>query len=242
MRLISAVSGVQFSAPPFLDPSGVEFRKRPMAIKWYDISGSFPRERIPRCAFRQPFPSSRPETLITIILVAIILSLACLAPLPVSAAEKISRKPPPKETPVSDSTLQASMAKAADFLKKGNQDDALRMYSRVNGFSKEVLATVKIVRKQYDRLVNDPSTEQTRKEEMLIKLKRIDDLLGRYTAVRDTSGYYIGYLYAQKGDQEKARQYLAEVLASAPFGMERDSLWMKSKTLLLGLYDLEGEF
>jgi hypothetical protein len=232
MRLISAVSGVQFSAPPFSKRSGTYFRKMPMTEQCGDIAGSFPKECL------------RQKATVSVLLSILIFFFFSLAPLPASAAEKTARKVPPKETPVtvSDSTLQANMAKAADLMKKGNQDDALRMYSKVNGFSKEVLATVKVVRKQYERLVNDPTTEQGLREDMFIKLKRIDELLGRYTTVRDTSSYYIGYLYAQKGDQEKARQYLAEVLGSSPFATERDSLWMKSKTLLLGLYDLEGEF
>jgi hypothetical protein len=52
----------------------------------------------------------------------------------------------------------------------------------------------------------------------------------------------MGYIYAKKGDSERARKYLIEVLSMTPFSIEQDSICMKSKTLLLGLYNLEGEF
>jgi hypothetical protein len=160
------------------------------------------------------------------------------------SAERASKKQAPKEKEVvvDDSNVQAQLSKAAEFLKKGNQDSALRISLKVNEYTKQVLATVSIVRTQYERLIADQTTPQAAKEDLIIKLQRINQLTAQYSVTRDTSGYYAGYILAGRGDTERARQYLSEVLASTPFSMERESLWMKSKTLLLGLYNLTGEF
>ncbi len=158
-------------------------------------------------------------------------------------AERGPKKPvPTKEIVIDDSNLQPQLSKAAEFLKKGNQDGALKISLKINEYTKQVLATVAVVKTQYERLISDAATPQAAKEDLIIKLQRINQLVSQYNAVRDTSAYYTGYILAGKGDTERARQYLSEVLASAPFSMERESLWMKSKTLLLGLYNLTGEF
>jgi hypothetical protein len=73
-------------------------------------------------------------------------------------------------------------------------------------------------------------------------LKRMKQLVPKYTAIRDASAYNMGYTYAKLGDPEKARKYLSQVIETTPFSTKQDSLWMKSKALLLGLYGLEGEF
>ena len=49
-------------------------------------------------------------------------------------------------------------------------------------------------------------------------------------------------MYAKLGETEKARKYLVEFLQVTPYSGGPDSQWIKAKTLLLGLYSLEGEF
>jgi len=90
--------------------------------------------------------------------------------------------------------------------------------------------------------VNDPTTSQSEKEEIYIKLKRMNQLLPKYNTIREVTTYNVGYLYAKKGDTEKARKFLTEVLELTPFSTKKDSISMKAKTLLLDIYGLEGEF
>jgi hypothetical protein len=52
----------------------------------------------------------------------------------------------------------------------------------------------------------------------------------------------VGAAYAKRGDAEQARKYLLEVCQTAPFSLNPKSTWLKSKNLLLALFQLEGEF
>ena len=180
------------------------------------------------------------------LLLVFYLAFAIILPDISYGAEKKSRKqvsqPVQRETTITDSNVQASFKKAEDLLKKGDLDGSLIISVKLYDYTKEVLAAVKLVNNQYERLANDPATNQNEKEDILIKLKRIKQLIPKYTSLKDKSTYNVGYLYAKKGDTEKARKYLSEVFESAPFSTKQDSIWMKTKTLLLGLYGLEGEF
>jgi hypothetical protein len=108
--------------------------------------------------------------------------------------------------------------------------------------SKDVIDIVKFFQKHYDKVINNPLIIQSEKEEILIKLKRIEQMTSKYTGIQETSGYHIGYIYATKGDLERAKKYLLETLEMTSFSNDPESLWMKSKILLLELYQLEGEF
>jgi len=101
---------------------------------------------------------------------------------------------------------------------------------------------VKFFQGHYEKAVNDPVTPQGEKEEIYIKLKRMGQLMPKYNSIREVTTYNVGYLYAKKGDAEKARKFLTEVLELTPFSTKKDSISMKAKTLLLDLYGLEGEF
>jgi hypothetical protein len=70
----------------------------------------------------------------------------------------------------------------------------------------------------------------------------MEQLIPKYNKIKETSAYHIGYIYTKKGDSDKARKYLSEVLETTPFSTKPDSTWIKSKTLLLEIFNLEGEF
>ena len=143
---------------------------------------------------------------------------------------------------VNDANLQASQKRAEDLAKKGDYEGALRTMVKVNDYTKEVLALVKTLHGQYEKAINDGATPQSDKEDLYIKLKRLDQFTPRYSKIYEASVFNLGFLYGKKGDVEKARKYLTEYLQMVPFSSERDSQWMKAKTLLLDLYSLGGEF
>jgi hypothetical protein len=105
-----------------------------------------------------------------------------------------------------------------------------------------VLTTVKFIKGQYEKAVNDPAGPTKDKEQLYLKLKGLNQLIPRYTAAYEVSLYNLGYIYAKRNESERARKYLTEYLQTTPFSTNRDSKWMKAKTLLLELYSLEGEF
>ena len=178
----------------------------------------------------------------------LLLSFALLVPGSVFGAEKkVKKQPPQKETaqrevPITDANVQASFKKAEEMLKKGDVDGPQKILTRVYDYTKEALATMTFIEGKYDRIVNDPSTNQTEKEDIFIKLQRVKQVTAKYVSIRSTTAYYLGYIYTKKADQEKARQFLAEVLETTPFSTKKGSAWMKAKTLLLESYGLEGEF
>ncbi len=160
-----------------------------------------------------------------------------------SAAEKKVRKASvQKEGAINDATVIDYFKKAQEQLRKGEIDNAIPTLLRIHDYSEDVLKTVKFFQGQYEKVANDPAVPQGEKENIIIKLKRMAQLVPKYTNLKEVSAYDLGYAYAKRGDSEKARKYLLEVLETAPFSIKQDSLWMKSKRLLLGLYNLEGEF
>jgi tetratricopeptide (TPR) repeat protein len=179
--------------------------------------------------------------LFVLLLIAVLMSAGFA-----SGAEKADKKakklPPPKESSINDANAEGYLKKAEELLKKGEVDQALPILIKVHDYSEDVLKTIKYFQPQYEKAANDSALSQGEREGIVIKLKRMGQLTPKYSSMREASAYYLGYAYARKGDSERARKYLLKVLDTAPFSTKQDSLWMKSKKLLLGLYNLEGEF
>lgn len=180
---------------------------------------------------------------------AAVFLLSLMVPFPSSGAEKKTKpQPKPQAAPVqkeiivNDATLQAHQKKVEEFVKKGDFDNALKIMLKIHDYTKEVLSAIKSIKTQYEKAVNDPSTSLNDKEDLLIKLKGLDQLIPRYTALYEASTFNVGYIYAKLGETEKARSHFVEFLQITPYSGGRDSQWMKAKTLLLELYSLEGEF
>lgn len=147
-----------------------------------------------------------------------------------------------KDIVINDGNLQTYQKRVEEFVKKGDFENSLNILLKIHGYAEEVLPTVKTIKTHYDKTVNDPSITLNDKEDLLIKLKGLNQLIPRYTTIYETSTFNLGYIYAKRGETEKARKYLVEFLQVTPFSGARDSRWMKAKTLLLELYSLEGEF
>jgi tetratricopeptide (TPR) repeat protein len=143
---------------------------------------------------------------------------------------------------INDSNLAANQKKVEELLKKNEYDTSLRISLKVHDYTKEVLATIKFIKGQYEKAVADPAVSTKDKEQLYLRLKTLNDLIPRYTAVYDSSLYNLGIIYAKRNESERARKYLSEYLQTIPFSANANSKWMKAKTLLLGLYSLEGEF
>jgi len=161
-------------------------------------------------------------------------------------AEKQVRKSAPvaaaRVATITASNINTALKRADDMMRKGEIDGPLRILLGVYDYSKDVLHTVKFFQNHYEKALNDPITPQDEKEDIHIKLKTMGQLVPKYSSIKEVTTYNIGYLYAKKGDSDKARKYLTEVLDITPFSTRKDSICMKAKTLLLGLYGLEGEF
>jgi hypothetical protein len=184
----------------------------------------------------------------TVLLLALLLSFVLLIPgFSIGAEKKAKKQSPQKETVqkeavITDANVQTSFKKAEEILKKGDVDGSQRIFIRVYDYTKEALTTIAFIQGQYERVVNDPSTNQTEKEDIFIKLQRVKQVTAKYVSIKSATAYYLGYIYTKKADPEKARQFLAEVLETTPFSTKKGSAWMKAKTLLLESYGLEGEF
>ena len=152
------------------------------------------------------------------------------------------QRPFRKSIVINDANLQSHQKRVEDLVKKGDFDNSLKIMLKINDYTKEVLSTVKAIKTQYEKAVNDPSVPQKDKEDLFIKLKGLNQLIPRYTTLYEASTFNLGYIYAKLGETEKARKYLVEFLQMTPYSSGRDSQWMKAKTLLLELYSLEGEF
>ncbi len=147
-----------------------------------------------------------------------------------------------KDIAINDSNIQGYFKKAEELTQKGELENSLKIFLKIYDYTKGVLNTVRFFQTYYEKTVNEPSITQNQKEETFIKLKRMEQLISKYNSMKEITTYRMGYIYAKKGDSERARKYLMEVLSITPFSTEQDSICMKSKTLLLGLYNLEGEF
>ncbi len=147
-----------------------------------------------------------------------------------------------KDIAINDSNIQGYFKKAEELTQKGELENSLKIFLKIYDYTKGVLNTVRFFQTYYEKTVNEPSITQNQKEETFIKLKRMEQLISKYNSMKEITTYHMGHIYAKKGDSERARKYLMEVLSITPFSTEQDSICMKSKTLLLGLYNLEGEF
>jgi hypothetical protein len=165
-----------------------------------------------------------------------------------AAENKAKRLSPPRaaqEAPsvdVNDVTVNAQFETGDGFLKKERSDDALRVFQAIYDYTRDVLLLLKSVRGGYEKAISGTSIEQTKKEDLYLKLQRITSLTGRYTELKSESAYRIGMIYKTKNSREQARKYLLETCQTAPFSLDPASTWMKSKNALLSLSSLEGEF
>jgi tetratricopeptide (TPR) repeat protein len=181
----------------------------------------------------------------------IVLFISLIAPSLSSGAEKKPKiqpqskpqaAPVQKDIVVNDANLQAYQKRVEDLVSKGDPANALKIMLKINDYAKEVLSTVRVIKTQYEKAVDDSAVPQKDKENLFIKLKGLDQLIPRYTTYYEASTFNLGYIYAKLGETEKARKYLVEFLQMTPYSSARDSQWMKAKALLLELYSLEGEF
>jgi len=191
---------------------------------------------------------------VIVITIMFLFTLIFLSPVLWAAQEKQSKKPAQapskgmapsgsiKSSAINDSNINTVLKGADEMMRKGEVDGPLKILVNVYEYSKDVLFTVKFFQGHYEKAVNDPATPQGEKEEIYIKLKRMGQLMPKYNSIREVTTYNVGYLYAKKGDAEKARKFLTEVLELTPFSTKKDSISMKAKALLLDLYGLEGEF
>jgi ATP/maltotriose-dependent transcriptional regulator MalT len=187
-----------------------------------------------------------PYLIILTVVVAFVLSSAVICR---GEARKAPRQaPPPKvtqprEITINDVNIQAVFKTGEELFKQGKTDESLRTFLGIYRYSRDMLTFLEIVRPNYEKLLNEnPSLSQEEKEELYIKQKRVRDLTTRYSSLRIESAYYVGALYAKRGDAEQARKYLLEVCQTASFSLNPKSTWVKSKNLLLALFQLEGEF
>jgi len=192
--------------------------------------------------YRIRYTPGKGKAAVPFLFILALMSMLLLAG-PVSGAEKKPKKAPVvRESVINDANVQESLKKAEDQLKKGETENAVIVLLKIHDYSQDVVKTVKFFQAQYEKVVNDSSVPQAEREDIFLKLKRMEQLVKKYTAIRETSAYDLGYGYAKKGDAERSRKYLLEVLETAPFSTRQDSPWMKSKKILLWLYSLEGEF
>ena len=161
---------------------------------------------------------------------------------------KVAKPPPqkaaqPRETAINDVNVQSVFKTGEAFFKKEQTDESLRIFLGIYRYSRDMLTFLEIIRPNYEKLLSEnPSLTQEEKEELYIKQKRVRDLASKYSSLRIESAYYVGAAYAKRGDAEQARKYLLEVCQTAPFSLNPKSTWLKSKNLLLALFQLEGEF
>jgi tetratricopeptide (TPR) repeat protein len=143
---------------------------------------------------------------------------------------------------VNDVNVNEHFKSGEDLLKRGKQDEALRVFQGIYDYARDTLLLLKVVKAGYDKALSDAGIDQNRKEELYLKLQRITSLTVRYTGLKSESAYLMGVTYRNKGNGEQARKYLLETCQTAPFSLEPASTWMQAKDLLLTLSNLEGEF
>jgi len=191
--------------------------------------------------FRHPGRAAVLSAVVVLLVAAFFFSgLFC----PVGATPEKKAKPAAQKESgaINDANLQASLKQVEELLKKNEYVTSLRTSLKIHDYTKEVLATAKVIKGHYEKAVNDPAVPTKDKEQLYLKLKGLNQLIPRYTTAYEASLYNLGYIYARRNESDRARKYLTEYLQTTPFTTSRDSKWMKAKTLLLELYSLEGEF
>ena len=179
--------------------------------------------------------------IISIILTTIFIELFTVQ-LASGAEKKQKKQTPSKEVIINDSNLISHLKIAEGLVKKGDLRTPLDVFLKIYSFASDVLATIHLLQPEYEKIINDPSSDLRQKEDLYIKLGRMKELTPKYIGVKEASAYYMGYIYAKMGDHEKARRYLIEALEITSFSVDKNSIWQKTKRLLLELYGLEGEF
>ena len=109
-------------------------------------------------------------------------------------------------------------------------------------YTGDVLTLMVCVKSSYDKAVAGRNLEQSQREDLYLKLRRMNTVSVQYTKLKGEAAYQIGAAYAKKGKDDQARKYLVEACQTVPFSLERSSTWMRSKELLLALSNLEGMF
>ena len=182
-------------------------------------------------------------------LVLIFLLSVFLVPGYAGAAEKKQKHPPvvkqapaPSPVVINDINVEDYYRTAEEELKKGKADEADRIFQSIYDYTRDGLALMKCVKAAYEKALSGQGVEQGQREDLYLKLQRINTLATLYTRIKGDSAYQIGAISAKKGNTERARKYLLEVCQNAPFSLDPASQWMKSKNLLLTLSNLEGEF
>jgi len=182
-------------------------------------------------------------------LVLILLVSMVVGPGYVGAAEKRQKRPPvvkqapaPLPVVINDINLEDYYRNAEEQLKKGKTDEADRIFQSIYDYTRDGLALMKCVKAAYEKALSGQGVEQSQREDLYLKLQRINTLAALYTRIKGDSAYQIGVISAKKGNAERARKYLLEVCQNSPFSLDPASQWMKSKNLLLTLSNLDGEF
>jgi hypothetical protein len=182
-------------------------------------------------------------------LVFIFLLSVLIGPGYAGAADKRQKRPPvakpapaPAPVVINDINLEDYFRTAEDQAKKGKADEADRIFQSIYDYTRDGLTLMKCVKAAYEKALSGQGIEQSQREDIYLKLQRINTLSALYTKIKGDSAYEIGAIAAKKGNPERARKYLLEVCQGVPFSLDPASLWMKSKNLLLALSNLEGEF
>jgi tetratricopeptide (TPR) repeat protein len=192
----------------------------------------------------------RKGTISLFVVIASFFALVCANPL-LGADKKVkgqtegvrSAQPSaPSPANVNDVNVDDHFKAGEDLLKKGKQDQALRLFLGVYDYSRDILTLLKCVKAGYEKALAGSGIDQEQKEELLLKVQRIASLNSRYTGFKGEAAYRIGVVYRAKGNSEQARKYLLETCQTSPFSLDPASTWMKAKEMLLSLSNLEGEF
>jgi tetratricopeptide (TPR) repeat protein len=191
----------------------------------------------------------REQDSFAIIFFVVVLLLSLTLPsLTYSAQRRPKTSPKPKiatvqkEILINDANLLIYQKKVEGLVEKDDFESAVKIMLKMNDYAREVLSVAKVIKAQYETVGNNPEMPQNDKEDLFIKLRGLNQLISKYTNYYEASTFNLGYMYAKLGETEKGAEYLAEFLEITPYSSERDSRWIKAKTLLLQLYSLEGEF
>ena len=147
-----------------------------------------------------------------------------------------------KQIVVNDETIQPTLEKARQHLQKKEYDHAMRILVVIDSYSEDVLSLLKFFKGHYEKVLTTPSTSQKNREEIMIKVKTISKMIPKYEKIREASIFGLGEAYAKRGNTEKAKKYLQKALETGQFSTDQNSPYMKAKSLLLELYQLEGTF
>jgi hypothetical protein len=93
----------------------------------------------------------------------------------------------------------AYQKKVEDLVGKGDVNSALKIALKINDYTGEVLSTVKSIKAEYEKAVDNPKVTQKDKEDIFIRLRGLDRLVLRYTDYYEASTFNLGYMYSKLG-------------------------------------------